>query len=63
MGAHFVRDSDRGGGVGNDGDISLEEAEYVRALHCYAIRSGLLQGNREEAGDTVGDVVLRAGGH
>ena len=43
--------------------LTSEKAEYGRALHCYAITYGPLQGGREEAGGTGGYVVVGTGGH
>ena len=40
-----------------------ENAEYDRAVHCYAIAYGYLQGGAEKAGGTGRDAVARTGGH
>ena len=61
--AHLGRGGQIGGGVENDGDIYPEEAEYDRALRCYAITPGPLQGNREEAGGTGVYEEVGAGGY
>ena len=51
------------GGVWDDGYAYLSKAENGRAVHCYAIASENLWGNREDARGAGGDSVVGAGGH
>ena len=48
VGVYLCGGSERGFGVGNDGDVHPEEAEYGHTVHCYTIASGLLRGEGEE---------------
>ena len=58
VGAHLGEGGKRGGEVGNGGDINPEESEYGCTVHYYAIASGPLQGNGEEAGGMGGDAAV-----
>ena len=51
MVVHLDRVGKSRSGFLDDGDVHPEETEYGRAVHCYAVASGTLQGDREETGE------------